>query len=79
MFIPPVLIFFREAKSMSRSMLGAPSFEGPLVFCGSETRGTIGVEESREEIHSADFTLRKTVYSRNFSQKQNFSGDLSRI
>ena len=49
-------------------MLGAPSFEGPLVFCGSETRGTIGVEESREEIHSADSTLRKKAYSRNFSQ-----------
>ena len=53
---------------MSRSMLGAPSFEGPFVFCGSETRSIIGVEESREEIHSADSTLRKKAYSRNFSQ-----------
>ena len=49
-------------------MLGAHSLEGPLVFCGSETRGTIGVEESREEIRSADSTLRKEAYSRNFSQ-----------
>ena len=49
-------------------MLGALSFEGPLVFCGSETRGISGVEESREEIRSADSTLRKKAYSRNFSQ-----------
>ena len=49
-------------------MLGAPSLEGPLVFCGSETWRTIGVEESREEIRSADSTLRKEAYSRNFSQ-----------
>ena len=47
-------------------MLEAPSFEGPFVFCGSETRGIIGVEESRGEIHSADSTLRKKAYSRNF-------------
>ena len=49
-------------------MLGALSFEGPLVFCGSETRGISGVEESRKEIRSADSTLRKEAYSRNFSQ-----------
>ena len=49
-------------------MLRVLSFKGPLVFCGLETRGIIGVEESREEIHSADSTLRKKAYSRNFSQ-----------
>ena len=35
------------------------SLEGPLVFCGSETRGIVGVEESRDGIHSADSTLGK--------------------
>ena len=49
-------------------MLGAPSFEGPFVFCGSETRGIIGVEESREGNYSADSTLRKKAHSRNFLQ-----------
>ena len=47
-------------------MLEAPSFEGPFVFCNSKTRGIIGVEESQEEIYSADSTLRKKAYSRNF-------------
>ena len=37
----------------------ALSFKGPLVFCGSETRGIVGVEESRDGIHSADSTLGK--------------------
>ena len=54
-------------------MLGALSLEDPLVFCGSEIRGTIGVEGSREEIHSADSTLRKKAYSRNFSQHGSFT------
>ena len=40
-------------------MLGALSFEGPLVFCGSETRGIVSVEESRDGIHSAGSTLGK--------------------
>ena len=35
------------------------SLEGPLVFCGSETRGIVGVEESQYGIHSADSTLGK--------------------
>ena len=41
---------------------------GTLVFCGPKTQGVIGVVESREEIRSADSTLRKKAYSRNFSQ-----------
>ena len=35
------------------------NFEGPLVFCGSKTRGIVGVEESQDRIHSADSTLGK--------------------
>ena len=49
----------RTSRNTAKSMLGNLSFAGPLVFCGSETRGTSGVEESQEEIHSADSTLRK--------------------
>ena len=52
-------------------MLGALSFEGPLVFCGSETRGIIGVEESRDGIRSANSTLRKEAYGGNFLQHCN--------
>ena len=47
------------SRNTAKSMLGNLSFEGPLVFCVSETRGIVGVEESRDGIHSADSTLGK--------------------